>query len=174
MTSPKQIRKAATQLPEVQETKEAGRVSYSVRRKPFAVVEGGELTVWLSSERADEVRADHSEATLTERGGSPFGIRIPLTAINGMHSNALVRDAWTHRAPKALTQPKSNAESAEHTLPAELDRPATRALTGAGITAIDDLSARTRKEVLGLHGVGPRAVQLLERHLAEAGHTWAE
>lgn len=174
MTSPKQIRKAAMALPEVEETKEGGRISFDVRRKPFAVVEEGALTVWLPVQRAEEVRVDHPEAKLAEQGGGHFGVRVPLSAINGMHSNALVRDSWLHRAPKALTTAMADAETKDHNLPTAIGRPATRALTGAGITTLADVAAKTRDEICDLHGVGPRAIQILEQHLAESGHTWAK
>lgn len=172
MTTLKQIRKAATALPEVQETKGANRVRFEVRSKPFASVADGELTVWLPAGRAEEVRTDHPEAMPAERGGSPFGIRVPLAAINGMHSNALVRDAWAHRAPKALATPMTDAETADHSLPVGLGRPAIRALTGAGITTLEHVAARTKDDVLALHGVGPKAVRTLEERLAGSGRTW--
>lgn len=174
MTSPQQIRKAAMALPEVEERKEGGRISFDVRRKPFAVVDEGVLTVWLPVQRAEEVRVDHPEAKPAEQGGGHFGVRVPLSAINGMHSNALIRDAWLHQAPKALTTAMADAETTHHTLPTAIGRPATRALTGAGITNLADVTARTRDEIGDLHGVGPKAIQILEQHLAESGHTWAK
>lgn len=173
MTNLQQVRKAATAMPEVKEAKEDSRVSFTVRRKPFAVVADGELTVWLPEGRATEVRADHPEATVAQRAGSPYGIRIPLAAINGMNSNALIRDAWTHRAPQSLSRPMTGAGPNEHDLPTDIGRPAIRALTAAGITTLDDVAAKTKGELLDLHGVGPRAVRVLEGRLADSGRTWA-
>ena len=45
--------------------------------------------------------------------------------------------------------------------------PATRALAGAGITRLEQLTALTEAEVAALHGVGPRAVGRLREALAE-------
>ncbi len=47
--------------------------------------------------------------------------------------------------------------------------PARRALTGAGITRLDQLTERTEAELAGLHGMGPKALGLLRGALAERG-----
>lgn len=43
-------------------------------------------------------------------------------------------------------------------LPQKLGSPAERALAGAGITSLEDLTKFTEKEVSMLHGVGPNAL----------------
>jgi predicted flap endonuclease-1-like 5' DNA nuclease len=53
-------------------------------------------------------------------------------------------------------------------LPA-IGAPATRALAGAGITRLAQVAERTAAELAALHGVGPKAIGLLERALAEQG-----
>jgi uncharacterized protein YdhG (YjbR/CyaY superfamily) len=52
---------------------------------------------------------------------------------------------------------------------AKLSAPAQRALEGAGIRTIGDLSARTEVELLALHGFGPSSIQTLRKELAAAG-----
>ncbi len=47
--------------------------------------------------------------------------------------------------------------------------PATRALTGIGIAHLEHLLDRTRDELLATHGVGPKAVRIIEDALAEHG-----
>ena len=47
--------------------------------------------------------------------------------------------------------------------------PAKRALVGAGILTLDDLTTRTRADVAALHGVGPSALRLLDAALDAAG-----
>ena len=47
--------------------------------------------------------------------------------------------------------------------------PATRALAAAGIDTLDGVAARTEREVLAMHGVGPRAIRILRAHLGAAG-----
>ncbi|MFC4452742.1 DNA-binding protein [Deinococcus sonorensis] len=51
-------------------------------------------------------------------------------------------------------------------LPAAIGRPALRALTGAGITRLTDLTAWTAEDLLRLHGFGPKALGLLREALA--------
>src|SRR5690606_27407926 len=47
--------------------------------------------------------------------------------------------------------------------------PATRALTAAGYQFLEDLDGQSRTALLALHGVGPRAIRLLDQALAELG-----
>ena len=54
-------------------------------------------------------------------------------------------------------------------LPREIGKPATRALERVGITTLEKLASMSERELLGLHGVGPKAVRLLKLALAERG-----
>lgn len=54
-------------------------------------------------------------------------------------------------------------------LPKSIGRPATRSLSGAGITSLAKVSEHRADELLALHGVGPRAVRILAEALAEQG-----
>lgn len=47
--------------------------------------------------------------------------------------------------------------------------PARRALVGAGFARLEDLSGVSRTQVAALHGMGPRALGILESALAAAG-----
>ncbi|MAT05989.1 MAG: DNA-binding protein [Acidimicrobiaceae bacterium] len=47
--------------------------------------------------------------------------------------------------------------------------PATRALASIGVTRLDDVAGRTESELLALHGVGPKAIRLLNEALVERG-----
>jgi predicted flap endonuclease-1-like 5' DNA nuclease len=47
--------------------------------------------------------------------------------------------------------------------------PATRAVASIGITTLGQVAGRQRDEVLALHGMGPKALRLLEDDLAEHG-----
>jgi predicted RecB family nuclease len=47
--------------------------------------------------------------------------------------------------------------------------PAMRALEGAGIKTLTQLSRRTEKELSALHGMGPSAISKLRRVLASKG-----
>ncbi|WP_328328177.1 helix-hairpin-helix domain-containing protein [Kribbella sp. NBC_00382] len=57
-------------------------------------------------------------------------------------------------------------------LPA-IGRPATSALMTAGISTLAQVAALSRKELLAMHGVGPKAVRLLEAELEENGLSFA-
>lgn len=54
-------------------------------------------------------------------------------------------------------------------LPRAIGAPATRALTAAGLTRLEQLDGMARRELLALHGVGPKAVRILDEALTERG-----
>jgi hypothetical protein len=60
-----------------------------------------------------------------------------------------------------------------HELTPRIGRPATRALAAHGYTRYEQLSAVTAKELLALHGVGPKAVRILDEELAARGLAFA-
>lgn len=49
--------------------------------------------------------------------------------------------------------------------------PATRALASIGITRLEQIGDRSETELLALHGVGPRAIRILNEALAARGHS---
>jgi predicted flap endonuclease-1-like 5' DNA nuclease len=53
-------------------------------------------------------------------------------------------------------------------LPA-IGRPATRALAERGVASLEQVAGWSRGDLLALHGVGPKAVGILEGALADAG-----
>ncbi|MNO27634.1 hypothetical protein D3C76_175130 [compost metagenome] len=58
-------------------------------------------------------------------------------------------------------------------LPARLSQPAQRALARAGCTRLEQLTSHSEAEILKLHGMGPKAIDLLRQSLAEKGLTFA-
>jgi deazaflavin-dependent oxidoreductase (nitroreductase family) len=54
-------------------------------------------------------------------------------------------------------------------LPAGLAQPALRALSSAGITRLEQFTRMPEAELLKLHGIGPRAIELIRATLAERG-----
>ena len=60
-------------------------------------------------------------------------------------------------------------EAASDSLPRTIGNPATTALEAHGITKLSQLTAFTEKELLGLHGVGPKAISILREALKEGG-----
>ena len=54
-------------------------------------------------------------------------------------------------------------------LPRGIGAPATRALVGAGYTSLDTLAGVRAADLAKLHGVGPRALRLLQEELEKQG-----
>lgn len=70
---------------------------------------------------------------------------------------------------KQVEQSNDSSTAAADDLPPGLAKPARRALDGAGITSLDQLSTRSESEVLKLHGMGPKALNHLREALAAKG-----
>lgn len=165
MTTSDQLRKAALGLPEVEEGTNAGSVVYSVEGKTFASLTGDrKVRLHLDAGDAESALADLPAAERLQAG-----IEIPLGQVNGQALNYLVRRAWFARAPKRLADALAAADTAAAgevgDLPPTIGRPATRALAGAGITTLDDVTRHSEKELLAMHGVGPKAIRILEEAL---------
>lgn len=56
----------------------------------------------------------------------------------------------------------------------KIGQPAHRALANNGVRSLAQLSALRRSEVAAWHGIGPKALRLLDAALAEANLTWSE
>lgn len=54
----------------------------------------------------------------------------------------------------------------------KLGAPANRALEQAGFTHLEQLTQVTQEELLALHGVGPKAIRILETALSARGWTF--
>ncbi|RCK69443.1 hypothetical protein DT076_11215 [Desertihabitans brevis] len=55
-----------------------------------------------------------------------------------------------------------------------IGRPATSALLSADLTTLEQVARWSERDLLALHGVGPRAVRLLQEALAERGLALAD
>ncbi|WP_240664063.1 DNA-directed RNA polymerase subunit alpha C-terminal domain-containing protein [Macrococcus sp. DPC7161] len=51
----------------------------------------------------------------------------------------------------------------------KISKPATRALNKIGITTLEQVASRSDEELLSLHGVGPKAIKILQVALSEKG-----
>lgn len=67
-------------------------------------------------------------------------------------------------------QPTSTGDE----FPKALGAPANRALHNAGYEHLSQLTAATTKELLALHGFGPRGLRILRETLATRGETFAD
>lgn len=68
----------------------------------------------------------------------------------------------------------AEAKHAEGDLPAGLSKPAQRALAGAGYTRLEQLANLRESDILRLHGMGPKAIDLLRRAMSAKGLAFAE
>jgi predicted DNA-binding transcriptional regulator YafY len=99
-----------------------------------------------------EVRASARELglrLLTAGGGRP-----PVGAVDAV--------------PADRPHPDGGPMEDTHALP-WIGRPAAGALAAAGISTLREVTERSERELLALHGVGPKAIRLLRAALAERG-----
>ncbi|UYM06225.1 MmcQ/YjbR family DNA-binding protein [Solicola gregarius] len=168
MTTLSQFRKAALALPETEEGTHFGMIAFSVRGKGFASLDkDGYVQLQLSDERAEQAVAAHRTGERLTRTSKPIGFRVPLADINGKDLNALVADAWLTRAPKRVVASYLSAQYSpgDGDLPAAIGKPATRALAGQGLTTLEQVATWTERDLLALHGLGPRAIRILTEEL---------
>ncbi|MFF2155253.1 DNA-binding protein [Paenibacillus chitinolyticus] len=68
---------------------------------------------------------------------------------------------------------KAAASGTESDFPPGLSKPALRALAGAGFLRLEQLARVTEKELLQLHGMGPKGIKTLRPALAAKGLSFA-
>ena len=66
----------------------------------------------------------------------------------------------------------ARGDSQESDLPSELPKPARRALVAAGYLRLEQFTQISEAEILALHGVGPKALDLLRRALRANGQSF--
>ncbi len=59
-------------------------------------------------------------------------------------------------------------------LPYAIGKTAARELSLNGITSLQQVSEHSKKELLAIHGVGPKAIRILEEALAAKGLAYRE
>ncbi|RAR41528.1 DNA-binding protein [Paenibacillus sp. MDMC362] len=69
---------------------------------------------------------------------------------------------------------KTPTPAVESDFPVKAGKPARQALIVAGYHQLADLTQASEKELLALHGVGPKAVRILREALAEKGLAFKE
>jgi uncharacterized protein YndB with AHSA1/START domain len=120
----------------------------------------------------------HETVTFTAQGGKTL-----LTDIATFHSaedlDAVLvagmeagMEESMQRLAALLMRVKQQAAN-ESSLPKALSNPARRALAGAGIENIEQLTQHTEAEIKELHGIGPSAMDLLRSALVSKGLTFA-
>ena len=67
-----------------------------------------------------------------------------------------------------------NEPIADNPLPKGIGQPATRALASIGVTTLDQVIEHSEKDLLKLHGMGPKAIRVLKEALAEQGEAMVD
>lgn len=57
----------------------------------------------------------------------------------------------------------------DSTLPSGIGAPATRALNNAGYRSLEQLAGVPERDLVALHGVGPKAIRILREELQQKG-----
>lgn len=89
-------------------------------------------------------------------------------------------EAWWGRVRGSAARPDYRDCVSTRHVPAQIGdlssigRPANSALLEAGITTLAQVAACSRRDLLALHGVGPKAVSILAAALAEHGLAFAD
>lgn len=178
MTTSAHLRKTALSLPEAgEERTSSGTVAFVVHGRRFASTgRNNEAHLHLPRAEADEFLAAYPGAERLSDRGRAVGVRIPLEDIDGQRLNHWVRRAWLSRAPKRLVAQAVAADTATAgdvgDLPRAIGRPATRALTAAGITTLAQVADLTEAELRAMHGIGPKAVDVLREALDADGRAF--
>jgi hypothetical protein len=81
-----------------------------------------------------------------------------------------VRPAKKHE--RKLAAPDEAADAIRHNFPAGVAQPALRALAGAGYASLDQLAKVKKEDLSKLHGMGPKAIGLIEQALAARGKSF--
>jgi DNA-directed RNA polymerase alpha subunit len=80
-----------------------------------------------------------------------------------------------YKSSDCPTCPTCEAENKPETgFLSKLSNPARNALQANGITTLTELSQYTEREILKLHGMGPRSIPTLKQALMDAGLSFKE
>jgi hypothetical protein len=75
---------------------------------------------------------------------------------------------WAVSSSECAAPTQDGGSDVDDSLP-RIGAPATRALAQIGVTRLSQLTDHRAEDLLNLHGVGPKAVRLLQAALVERG-----
>ena len=75
---------------------------------------------------------------------------------------------------RGISAKMNQHDQQESDLPAGLSNPAQRALAGAGYVRLEQFTRVSEADVLKLHGMGPKAMDLIRRALSARGMSFAD
>ncbi len=73
-----------------------------------------------------------------------------------------------------MTRPSDATHPNRSAFPPGMSGPSLRALSGAGVRSMSDLTRWTKADVAKLHGMGPKALALLEQTLGAKGRSFRQ
>jgi uncharacterized protein YdhG (YjbR/CyaY superfamily) len=104
----------------------------------------------------------------------PLGQPLPTDLIRRIVAFR-VAESMARKAAKAPARAAAPAaDTPADDFPAGISQPARRALASAGYTRLDQLTQVTEKDLLQLHGMGPKALGQLKDALAARGKSFAQ
>jgi DNA-directed RNA polymerase alpha subunit len=84
----------------------------------------------------------------------------------------MIRDKYLNG--RGISRKMNQHDQQESDLSTELSNPARRALVGAGYVRLEQFTRLSEAEVLRLHGMGPKGVDMIRRALAARGLSFAD
>jgi len=169
-TELQRVRAAALQLAQVRETTHFRMPAFTVAGRSFASLKDERLQLRLAEQDVETLLAQQSGAERISTARAVIGASVPVADLGDAVLLEWLGRSWRHRAPAALGKPE-DAPRAVGSLP-DLPAPAQRALAASGVTSLADVCARSRAELLALHGVGPKAIRVLQEAIDGAGLRW--
>jgi hypothetical protein len=177
MTTLARLRKGALALPEVEEGKHGAMVAFTVRSRTIAarLKDRQRVEFPVPADRIDALLDELPGAEPVLNDGEPAWVRLVLADLDVRVLDRLLLQAWEMVAPAeivAARHPHSPTRPPPDLPP--IGRPATAALTLFGVTSLEKVATYTAAELLDLHGVGPRAIRILEEALAAEGRSFKD
>lgn len=181
VTTDDDVRQLATALPAVTEKPAYGTPAFYVSQKIFARIhdQPGVLVSWRASMEAREelLHSDPGKFFTTDHYAGHPSVLVRLDRVDREELNELLVEAWAARAPRRLLtahEPelfpgRPGRTSGASDFPRTMGTVAPRELEAHGITHIGQLPSWTERELLAIHGVGPKAIHILREELDARG-----
>jgi hypothetical protein len=121
------------------------------------------------SQPSDQESAGDKECPSAAVGGLPPGsiLEEMETLLNYLFNCRALRFRRRH-------MPSRTKDRFEGAFPKGVAKPALRALASIGVTRLDQVTRFTEAELLALHGMGPKAIEIIKASLLEQGKSLAK
>ena len=167
-------------LPDAHEVEAWGEPTFRIRNKLFAMYAsaynhhgGGRPAVWCKAGPGNQelmVGADPGRFFRPPYVGPSGWVGIYLDrGVDWAVVAELLGDAYRLIAPKSKSAAVRRPAAVSSALPRQLGRPALRALEAAGVHTLAAATRWREADLAALHGIGPKALGILKRIMAEHG-----